>query len=241
MLKNIQTLLDLQNVDRQLFALERAQGDLPRTLQELSAKLAELTATLAQKTARLSEVQQTRHSQENGLSLAKERKKKYESQLYAVKTNKEYDAITLEIENTEREIDHCETQILEALELEERLKQELAQLEAQMQELAHEKQQQDEALHHLLEQNKTQTGDLLRARTELAAGLDIGLLRSYDRIRRGKGGGEAVAVIRGGACGGCRTRIPSQRIMEIRDRNQIYYCENCGRILVWQEEEAVAV
>lgn len=240
-MKNIQTLLDLQNVDRRLFALERTKGDLPRSLEEIKDKLAELAAALAQKSARAAAVLQTRHGLENALTLAKERKKKYESQLYAVKTNKEYDAITLEIENTEKEIDQSETKILEALEQEDRLKQEIAQDETQIQALANEKQQQEEALNRLLEQNKNQVEQLLQERAQLAAGLELVLLRSYDRIRRGKEGGEAVAVINRGACGGCRTRITSQRLMELRDMNQIYYCENCGRILIWQEDEVVAV
>jgi predicted nucleic acid-binding Zn-ribbon protein len=239
--KNIQTLLDLQNVDRQLFALERTKGDLPRSLEEIKDKLAELAAAHAQKSTRAAAVLQTRHGLENALTLAKERKKKYESQLYAVKTNKEYDAITLEIENTEKEIDQSETKIIEALEQEEHLKQGIAQDETQIQALATEKHQQEEALNRLLEQNKNQVEQLLQERAQLAAGLELVLLRSYDRIRRGKEGGEAVAVINRGACGGCRTRITSQRLMELRDMNQIYYCENCGRILIWQEEEVVAV
>ncbi|MGH7491327.1 MAG: zinc ribbon domain-containing protein [bacterium] len=240
-MKNVQLLLDLQNVDRQLFALERAKGDLPRSLEEMKDRLAELAVAHAQKSASAAAVLQARHVLENALSLARERKKKYESQLYAVKTNKEYDAITLEIENTEKEIDQNETKIIEALDQEERLKQELAQDDAQIKALALEKQQQEETLNRLLEQNKSQVERLLNERQQLAAGLELVLLRSYDRIRRGKEGGEAVTVIHRGSCGGCRTRIPSQRLMELRDMNQIYYCENCGRILIWQEEEAVAV
>ncbi len=240
-MKNIQVLLDLQNVDRQLFALEKTKGDLPRSLEETKDKLVELTAMHAQKSARAAAVLQARHTLENALSLAKERKKKYESQLYAVKTNKEYDAITLEIENTEKEIDQSETKIIEALDQEERLKQEVAQDEAQIKVLEQEQRQQEEALNRLLEQNKSQVEQLLNARQQLTGEVDLALLRSYDRIRRGKEGGEAVTVIDRSACGYCRTRIPSQRVMEIRDMNQIYYCENCGRILVWQEEDAVVV
>ena len=241
MLKNILTLLDLQQVDRQLFTLERAKGDLPRSLKEIKDKLGEIAHAHALTSARLVELQQTRHALENALSLARERKKKYESQLFSVKTNKEYDAITLEIENTEKEVDENETKILESLEHDERLRNEAAQEQAQITALEQERQQQEETLNRLLEQNKHQVEQLSNTRHTLVAGLEPGLLRTYDRIRRGKEGGEAVALIMRGACGGCGTRIPSQRIMEIRDMIQIFYCENCGRILVWQEEEAVAV
>ena len=238
-MKNFQTLLDLQNVDRQLFALEKIKGDLPRSLEELRGRLGELTAAFAEKSSRAAALLQSRHALENGLSLAKERKKKYDSQLFSVKTNTEYDAITLEIENTEKEIDQSETKILEAMEQEGRMKQELEQDEAQLQTLAQEKQQREDALNRLMEQNRSKVEQLLQERQQLTGEVEPGLLRSYDRIRRGKEGGEAVTAITGGACGGCRTRIPSQRAMEIRDMNKIYYCENCGRILIWQEEEVM--
>jgi len=237
---SIQTLLDLQHVDRQLFALERTKGDLPRSLEEIKDRLAALNAVQAEKSARQTALLQTRHTMENALALARERKKKYETQLYAVKTNKEYDAITLEIENSEKEIDQGETKIIEALDQEDRLKQELTEDQTLIQTLQQEQQQQEEMLNRLLEQNRSQVEQLQREREQLAGGLDASLLRSYDRIRRGKEGGEAVALILRGACGGCRTRITSQRLMELREMNQIYYCENCGRILMWQEEEGVA-
>ncbi len=239
-LKNMQALLDLQQVDRQLFALERSKGDLPRTMSETVARLRELTAAHAQKSAQLAALLQTRHALENALSLAKERKKKYESQLYAVKTNKEYDAITSEIENTEKEIDQSETKILETLDQEEHLKQETVLDQTQIQVFEQEKQKQEEALGRLVEQNKSRLELLSRDRLQLVSGLEQNLLRSYDRIRRGKEGGEAVTVVAHGSCSSCRTRIPSQRVMEIRDMIRIYYCESCGRILLWQEEEAGA-
>jgi len=235
---NIQTLLELQEIDRKLYALDRAQGDLPHTLEELKRKLAELTGVYDQKTARLAEVERQHRALDGALSLAKERKKKYETQLYAVKTNKEYDAITLEIENTEKEIDQSETKIIEALEAEESLKEEITQYEEQIKIAQQERGQQEELLNQLLEQNKHQVEDLRSARQGLAVGISPGLLRSYERILRGKDGVAVVKIVRG-SCGGCSTRITSQRAMEIREMREIYYCESCGRILLWQEEEPV--
>lgn len=238
MYANIQNLLELQEIDRQLFALEKTKGDLPQTLEELKRKLAELTSTFDQETAHVAAVETQRRSAEGALSQARERKKKYEAQLYEVKSNKEYDAITLEIETTEKEIDSTETRIIEALDLEERLKKEVAQLQEQSKSLQLEREQQEQVLNQLLEQNRHQVEQLQTARRDLGVAINPGLMRSYERILRGKDGVAVVRILRG-SCGGCSTRIPSQRLMEIREMHEIYYCENCGRILVWQEEEPV--
>lgn len=239
MFENIQTLLELQEVDRQLYALEKTKGDLPQTLEELKRKATELTGVYDQRTAHLASLERQRRGMESALALAKERKKKYETQLYAVKTNKEYDAITLEIEHTEKEIDQHETKILETLESEEQLKQEVAQYEEQLQAATQERDQQEELLNLTMEQNRHQVEQLQSARQGLLVGVKPGLLRSYERILRGKDGLAVVKIVRG-SCGGCSTRITSQRAMEIREMREVYYCESCGRILLWQDEESVA-
>ena len=211
---------------------------MPKTLEELKRKVTELTGVYDQTAAHLSNLERQRRSAESALALAKERKKKYETQLYAVKTNKEYDAITLEIEHTEKEIDQSETKILEALEAEEKLKAEVAQYEEQLKATQQERDQQEELLQQMMEQNKHQVEQLQGARQGLLVSVTPALLRSYERISRGKDGLAVVKIVRG-SCGGCSTRITSQRAMEIREMREIYYCESCGRILIWQEEEQV--
>ncbi|MCK4597869.1 hypothetical protein KAU04_07495 [bacterium] len=37
------------------------------------------------------------------------------------------------------------------------------------------------------------------------------------------------------ACGGCFKTLPPQKIQEVRRTDSILTCENCGRILYWDE------
>ena len=61
------------------------------------------------------------------------------------------------------------------------------------------------------------------------------------RIRKAKKG-KAVATIKRSACSGCHNIVPSQRQLELRQNNRLFYCEYCGRILVSAEiSESVAV
>jgi hypothetical protein len=231
-LEDLNTLVDLQNVDGQLFALEKAKGDLPNRVLELKSQLEQLAAFRQQKAEALQATQSSRRAAEGTLQMAKERKKKYDNQLYSVKNNKEYDAVTAEIEAAILEIDRTETKILEAIEQEETLQKELAGQDERLKVLQSEYGEQEAILAKREAETRSMVEALQGQREALVAALRKPLLGAYQRILNGKDGLAVVQVIRG-SCGGCSTRIPPQRVMEIREMSQIYYCESCGRILVW--------
>jgi hypothetical protein len=241
LLEDLKTLVELQNVDSQLFALEKAKGDLPQRVQELSGQIEQLSALRQEKAGALATAQRNRRSAEGELEMAKERKKKYENQIYSVKTNKEYDAVTAEIEATLLEIDRLETKILEAIEQEESLQKEVAEHNGQLAALQREYGEQ-QAILQAREAEASNLVQLLEGQREaLVVNIPRPLLGAYQRILKGKDGLAVVPITRG-ACGGCLTRIPPQRMMEIREMNQIFYCESCGRILIWNhaDEETVS-
>jgi hypothetical protein len=214
---------------------------LPQRVFELKSQLDELAALQQQKSEALAATERQRRAAEGALQMAKERKKKYDNQLYTVKNNKEYDAVTAEIEAAAADIDETETKILEAIEQEENLRKETAALDERLAVLQRECDEQLAMLQAREAETRSKAEALQKQRSGLAALLRKPLLGAYQRILNGKDGLAVIYVTRG-ACGGCSTRIPPQRVMEIREMNQIRYCESCGRILVWDntEEENVA-
>lgn len=232
MLEDLKTLVELQNVDSQLLALEKAKGDLPHRVVELKSQLDQLAALRGQKAEALQAAQSGRRSAEGELQMAKERKKKYDNQLYSVKNNKEYDAVTAEIEAAAAEIDETETIILEAIEQEETLQKELAEQDERLKVLRSEYDEQEAILTARKAETRSMAEALQSQRDSLVVKLRKPMLSAYQRILNGKDGLAVVEVVRG-SCGGCSTRIPPQRVMEIREMSQIHYCESCGRILVW--------
>ena len=60
------------------------------------------------------------------------------------------------------------------------------------------------------------------------------LLTAYKRIRKNARNGLAVVPIERDACGGCFSKIPPQRQLDIRMHRKVIVCEYCGRILVDQ-------
>lgn len=231
MLSELQTLIKLQEIDGQLYELERAKGDLPHRVRELESGLNQLTAERQKKANGLAETLREKRSAEGALQMLCERRKKFESQLFAVTTNREYDAVTVEIESADQAIDSYETRVLELIEQEQALGKEIAALEEQIDQAQKERDEQRALLDARLEQTRSQVEGLQSLRNEHAARLRLQVLSNYTRILRGKDGVAVVQMIRG-ACSGCNTRIPAQRAMEIREMDRIILCESCGRILV---------
>jgi hypothetical protein len=240
LLEDLKTLVELQQVDSQLFALERAKGDLPRRVLDLKGQLDQLSGLRRQKDEALATTQSARRSAESALQMTRDRKKKYDEQLYAVKNNKEYDAVTTEIETAVAEIDQTETRILEAIEQEDGLKKEVADLAERVSALQGEFDAQQAILSEREKETRSMVEALQKQRESLVIKLRRPILSAYQRILHGKDGLAVVQIIRG-TCGGCLTRIPPQRVMEIREMNQIRYCESCGRILIWNKSEEEAV
>ena len=62
--------------------------------------------------------------------------------------------------------------------------------------------------------------------------VDKRLLLAYKRIRENSRNGLAVVSIQRDACGGCFSKIPPQRQLDIKAHKKIIVCEHCGRILI---------
>ena len=86
--------------------------------------------------------------------------------------------------------------------------------------------------------SKVTTGRL-RPSQYLERQIDDRLLSAFKRIRKNARNGLAVVTVERDSCGGCHSKIPAQRQLDIRMHKKIIVCEFCGRILVDPEIEHV--
>ena len=62
--------------------------------------------------------------------------------------------------------------------------------------------------------------------------MDERLLSAYKRIRGAARNGLAVVSVGRNACGGCFSKIPPQRQLDVKAHKKIIVCEHNSRILV---------
>jgi len=233
--KKIQTLIKLQEIDSRLDDLKLQKGDLPLMVAQAEEELSIKKGDRDDIKERLLNLEKDRKMFEMEVEASKEQLKKYEDQLYQVQTNKEYDAISLEIDTKKSQISDLENKILQTFDEEDSLKKQLEEVEKEIAELEKQLLEYKKELEEISQLTATEEATLLHEREKVIKDLDKTWLSRYERIRKAKGG-IAVARIERGSCGGCFSTIPPQKIVEIRESNRIYTCEYCGRILVWIED-----
>lgn len=236
-------LMRLQEIDKRLMELESLKGDLPDQIEELSNRLSSLKENLSIDRQDLETVKKQSRTIEQDIQYLSEKLKKYQEQIYSVKTNKEYDAITAEIETLEKQLEERELKGVESLEKEDNLTAEIDLLAIQSSELEKRLDEKKYELQEKLIQTHTEQNKLKNERDELTLTVDRRFLATYERIRKGRDG-IALAEVSNYTCNACNATIPAQTVVEIRKMDRIITCEVCGRILMShnnQVEKSLAI
>jgi len=237
---NFTLLAQVQKLDKRLMELEAAKGDLPEKVEQLRSELEMLIDENNEKESHLEQTQKDLLHNKNETERLRDLLDKNQEKIYHVKTNKEYDAITAEIEILEKKIDEIETQSLELMEKEEQLKKEIEQLNERITRVKEALGTNEKILNEKMAETESEERIINHKRKQLLSQLNQRLISQYERIRRAKEG-IAVAVVRNYTCSGCFATIPAQTVLEIRKRERIIFCETCGRILITPEIEEKAV
>ncbi|MFI3278388.1 MAG: C4-type zinc ribbon domain-containing protein [Rikenellaceae bacterium] len=238
MQEKIIALYELQKIDSQIDEINKVKGELPLEVKDLEDVMEGLNTRLDNINAEIEEVntltkQRKREIDQSTIQIAN-----YKEQHNNVRNNREFDAITKEIEYQELEIELAEKRLKE---YSVSLKGKSAQLEdatALYQDRASDLKAKREELENIEHQTAPQLTNLEAQAVLAQKKIDERLLSAYSRIRGNVRNGLAVVTVKRDACGGCFNRIPPQRQLEVRQGRKIIVCEYCGRILVYDPATA---
>ena len=240
MQEKILALYELQKIDSKIDGINKVKGELPLEVQDLEDEVAGMKTRIDNINAEIEELNSLTKQRRREVDQAKIQIANYKEQQNNVRNNREYDAITKEIEYQELEIELAEKRLKEYSVA---IKGKKAQLEevntlvaGRMADLEAKRTELDGIEAETVPQVAQYEEDAQRAKEKI----DERLLVAYERIRRNVRNGLAVVTVKRDACGGCFNRIPPQRQVEIRQGKKIIICEYCGRILVDDPEQAEA-
>ena len=238
MKESLARLLDLQNIDLEIDALGRSQVEFPTEISRLEEKLDLSRKDVEGKRKQSEDLETNRRLMEGELEAIQADLKKHQDRLYEVKTNREYDALQHEIEALKNRMDENETGILEGIELGDGLKERLEEEEATFKELENESLSTIKDLKKRLGSVEDNVKEWEEKRAVVETQIEPRALSAYNRIRKLIKTGVAVVQVEKSSCGGCFRQLPPQLRVEVRRQDQIIRCENCGRIVVWKDEDA---
>ena len=236
MQEKILALYELQKIDSKIDGINKVKGELPLEVQDLEDEMAGMKTRIEHINAEIEELNSLTKQRKREVDQAKIMIGNYKEQQNNVRNNREYDAISKEIEYQELEIELAEKRLKEYAGGIKAKKLQLEEAENQMKEreadLAAKKAE--------LEGIEAETAPLVEEygvqEAQAKEKIDERLLAAYERIRRNVRNGLAVVTVKRDACGGCFNRIPPQRQADIRQGKKIIICEYCGRILVADPE-----
>lgn len=233
MREDIRLLRELQNVDYWIGELERSKAFLPDMMKNLEDEIQNTATELSQKKNRLIQAQLEVKELELQIAENKELREKYQDQMLTIKTNKEYDALVVQIEATKTEIAKSEELCLELMTEIEQLCASVTELEEKSAQIQTENSGRLRDLQIQIDSVQGKMEEKEAHREDIAAKVPKPVMAMYERVRKGKGG-DVVVPLKRGACGECYKSQPPQMIQLIKKGETIQTCSSCGRILIWE-------
>lgn len=237
--KKLSSLLKLQQFDSNLDEIKKVRGALPEEVGDLEDEIAGYETRLGKFNQDLSDVEGEIDKNKVAIKEAEKLIAKYNEQQMNVRNNREYDAITKEIELQTLEIQISEKRIKESYAKIEAKKEEIEATNQLTEERKKDLDSKKQELEQLISESEGEEQKLRDAREKATKDVDDRLLNSYNKIRDNARNGLAVVAVKRGACGGCFNIVPPQRQADIRDKKKLIVCEHCGRILAGVEAEAI--
>ncbi len=228
--QKLDALLKLQQIDSKLDELVKVRGDLPEEVQDLEDEIAGFET-------RVSKFQKEIDALDTEISGFKQAKKdseklitKYKEQQNNVRNNREFDAISKEIEFQHLEQELSDKKISETTVKIKFKNEEVGGTKAVLNERKEDLKSKKAELDVIIAESQDEEKALAVTRQEQSTHIEERLLRSYMRIRQNSVNGLAVVAVKRGACGGCFNMVPPQRQADIREKKKLIVCEHCGRI-----------
>ncbi len=234
--QTLEQLIKLQEIDHRLMEIKEHMGDLPKTVESQELKITSIQSKNEQKQARINKIDKDIRHHESEVEDFSTKLKKYKEQLFLVKSNKEYDAISLEIDHMKTTISESETVQLqfeeEKAQLEETIKLNMNKIKSTSESLS----SNQIALQSAMAETTHEQKKLESNRNILYKDIEPTYLSQYETLRNAREGVGMASII-GSACGGCYSQLPPQIVIEIKENKQIITCPGCSILQFWDGAE----
>ena len=234
--QTLEQLIKLQNIDHRLLEIKEHMGDLPSTVESQELEIATIQSENEKKQERITDIDKDIRSHQSEVEDFSNKLGKYKEQLFLVKSNKEYDAISSEIDHMKKTISESETVQLqfeeEKAQLEETIKLNTNKIESTSESLS----SNQIALQSAMAETTHEQEKLESNRNILYKDIEPTYLSQYKTLRNAREGVGMASII-GSACGGCYSQLPPQIVIEIQENKQIITCPSCDILQFWDGVE----
>ena len=235
MLAKLQPIIEIQDFDIKMIRLMRLKQQRHKELVQIEALRAELREQQEAKEGEIKELTQKITAIEEKITALSEKLKALEEKQSTIKKVDEFNAMTKEITDTEREKASLEQEASNIIdertaeeEVLEKIKESLTSSETSSEDLENE-------IRSSIEKINAEGAELKKAREGKIQGVDSHLLAIYERLLRNKKD-RVIVPVENRTCSGCHISLTLQQENLVRKGENIIFCEHCSRILYWHDE-----
>jgi len=232
---NLKQLIELQKIDSRLLQIEESKGDLPSTVESLNMQLNIAKDQEQSRKDRMSEVDSRIRKETSLIDDSNVKLEKFKEQLYLVKSNKEYDALSMEMDHLKNTIKDSEDIVINLEEEKESIEGDSKNFESEIQNFESTLKEKNSELDIAISNTKKEESELNKNRLGVVKKIESRFVSNYDRLRKTREG-LGITNIFSNACGACYTQLPRQTVLELKDNASIISCPNCSIYLFFEEE-----
>lgn len=233
--KKLIALYTLQQNDSKIDRIKIVRGELPLEVEDLEDEVAGLETRIDNYIQEIELLDKQITDKQLAIKESQALIKRYEEQQNNVRNNREYDALTKEVEFQSLEIQLAEKRIREFSSQLTMSKEEIENAQHELSDRRNDMEAKRSELTDIVAETELEEKELNQKSEQQQRMIEERLLIAYKRIRKNARNGLAVVPVERDACGGCFSYIPPQRQLDIKLHKKIIVCEFCGRILVDKE------
>ncbi len=230
-----QELIDLneiQKIDLGIREVEKRRDLVPKKLHELQAEIIKAKADIAVRRKELDSLDIDRRALDGAIQAETLKLKKWDKRLADIRNQREYLALSREIETSKRTNREAEERIAEINKRTKVLTEELDKFQDTLAECEVDCNSEQEMVDRVLAEFEVSVAAERIRRDALYPKISKIVLRKYESVRD-KRAGMGLAVVVGGCCSGCNMRLPPQLFIMLQRTETVEQCPSCLRIMVW--------
>ncbi len=238
MLDDLKEILDIQELDMKMIRLMRVKKERLKELLQIEDLRKELHAQTQDKETEIEELGKSIQTLEQKIQEVNAKIKKLESQQDNITKADEFNAITQEMTQCERERIAIEQKVSDLVDRRVAEEEMLAKIKDSLKGSELSSMNLEKEIRSSISLINEEGTELKKERDALALKANPEILQIYDRLLRNKKD-RVVVAIENRTCSGCHIVLTAQHENLVRKGENFVFCEHCSRIHYWQESAAL--
>ena len=235
--EQLRDLYEIQKIDLDIREFDKKLESIPAHLNEIEGAMTSLRDESDELVRQLDELSKESQDLEAQVKAENHKVKKWQSRLNDIRNQREYAALSREIEGSKRANRDTEAKIVELLQQKEALTQKLDVTQGEISDRETAGTDERATVEAQLVTVREQIAVERARRDMLLPKISKTLMRKYESIRS-KRLGTGLALVSQGSCNGCNMKLPPQLYNVLQRGDSVEQCPSCSRLILWDQHLA---